>query len=116
MREKTLMKLGLLFSVIGMIFLYFFSEIIDVNQVLINNIKNEDVGDDIRIVGIVDDIKDFEKTMIIDIKEGQEIVSVVIFKDGKLEIKKGSKIDVWGEIKEYKGKLELIGEEIKVVQ
>jgi len=116
MDDSTLLKLALSFSVIGIIALYFFSEVIELEELPIENIDMNMIGDEIKIKGIVSNVRDFEKILIIDIKDMKtnNIIPVLLFKDGNIEIKSNSEVSVIGEVQEYNGKVELIGEEVKV--
>lgn len=116
MDESILLRIALLCGVAGVIGLYFVSENTGIDEVSINKINNEDVGSAVMVRGAVQKVADFEKTMIIDVSdEYGKTVSVLLFKDGKIRIDKGSIVEITGKVENYKGKIELIGEEVKVI-
>lgn len=117
MDDNALLKFALVFSLVGIISLWFFSEIIELEEIPIGKINLENIGEEIKIRGIVNNVKDFEKFLIIDVEDKQGgVIPVLIFKDGNLEIDRNSEVSISGEVKEYNGKIELIGEEVKLIK
>lgn len=116
MDESILLRIALVCGVAGVIGLYFVSENTGITEISISKINNENIGSTVVVIGTVQKVADFEKTMIIDVSdENGKLVSVLLFKDGKIKINEGNKIKITGTVEEYKGKMELIGEEVKVV-
>ena len=68
-----------------------------------------------RIKGVVSSVRDLGEIMILDIAQPQTI-NVMLFKDGNISINKGDFVDLEGELKEYKGKKEIIANQIEVFE
>ena len=67
MDEKTLLKIGLIITIVGVLILYFISGQIEIKEKTISKITAENVGEDVKIRGVVKRITDLEKVMIIEI-------------------------------------------------
>lgn len=113
MQENLIFKIVLIGALIGILALFFLSEVvIKVDEVSIDRLDELDVGTDVKIKGFVENVKDLDKLAILDVAQLKS-VPVVLFKDGNLTINKGDYVEIKGEIEEYNGKMELIGNEIK---
>ena len=113
MKEKQILKISLIGAVIGILVLFFLSEhVLKVDEIAIDRLDEFNVGTDVKIKGFVENIKDLDKIAILDVAQLKS-VTVVLFKSGNLTIKEGDYVEIKGEIEEYNGKLELIGNEIK---
>jgi len=112
MREKTLLKVALLCSVVGLAIIFFITGRVEVDEVIVQRIDN--VGDDIKIVGEIQRISDAGSVMFINI-ERPEVVTVVVFTDRNISLATGQTIEVIGEIEEYEGELEILAERIRII-
>ena len=113
MQEKLLLKISLICTLIGILALFFLSEyVIKVDEVSIDKLDELGEGKDVKIKGYVENIKDLDKIAILDVSQLKSI-SVLLFKSGNLTINEGDYVEITGEIQEYNGKMELIGNEIK---
>ena len=112
MKESALLKLALICSLIGIILLYFVSQIIGVEEVNVEKITHGNVGEVVKIMGNVKSVTVVNNITFLKI-EKPEMFDVVLFKN--LEISEGDYVEVIGEIEEYKGKREIIGNAIRVI-
>ena len=116
MKEKTLFKIALICSFIGLIGLYFISDRISIDRIKISEIDREDIGEEIKIVGKVERVANSDKVVFLEISEMKtESISVILFKDRDIEIKKGSYVEVEGEIDDYNGEREVIAGRVKII-
>jgi len=53
MEEKSLLRLALICSLVGIIALFFISENIEIKEKNIDEINKDNIGEDVRIKGIV---------------------------------------------------------------
>ncbi|MBS3102661.1 hypothetical protein J4458_04425 [Candidatus Woesearchaeota archaeon] len=113
MKEKTLLKIALIGSLIGLVILYFISAKIEVKEYN-PNFLNENIGDDVKLEGIVTKITDIGNVVFIEVSQ-QNTVTVVLFTNDDLSLKNGDDIEVIGEVQEYKWKNEVIAQKIRVV-
>ncbi|MBS3100606.1 hypothetical protein J4204_00560 [Candidatus Woesearchaeota archaeon] len=113
MKESTLLKIALICSLVGLVALYFISTKIEIKDYK-PNILNKNVGDDVKLNGVVTKITDRGSVVFIEVNQ-QNPVNVVLFTDDdNLKLKSGDSIEVTGEVQEYKGKNEIIAQKIRV--
>lgn len=113
MKESTLLKLALLCSLVGVAALFVISENTDLEERNIDSINEGDLYKKVKIRGTVSHIEEKNNILIVEIAEVKPI-TVVFFKEMDVELKEGDYVSVRGELREYKGKLELIGNEVDV--
>lgn len=116
MKEKTLLKIALICSLVGVVALYLISENMEIKQKNIEKITIDDVDKNVKVKGIVKNLFENEKVMILDVAQEGEI-KIVLFKrkNVSIGIGKGDNIEVIGKIDEYEGELEIIGNRVRVI-
>ncbi len=114
MEEKSLLRLALICSLVGIIALFFISENMEISEKNIYEISKDNIGEDVRIKGIVSKSTDKGKIILLDIIQ-PETITVVLFKDSDFNISPGTKVEITGEIDEFNGKMEIIGNEVKIL-
>lgn len=116
MKEKTLLKIALICSLIGVVALYLISENMEINQKNIEKITFDDVDKNVKVKGVVRDLFENDKIMIITIEQPQDM-KVVLFKskNESIGIFEGNEIEVIGKVDEYEGELEIIGNRVRVI-
>jgi len=123
MKEKSLLKISLICSITGIMLLFFISESAEIGQESIGDIVNDidfsGIGRDVKIKGIVSKIADYEKSFLIEIVDRDDNrLNIVLFKKGAdetIQLENDDSIEVIGEIDEYNGKIQIIGNEIRKV-
>jgi len=115
MKESTLFKLALICSLVGVLILFFVSDNVDVREKAISKIEMENVGEDIKLKGYISKITDLEKVMFVEITQPEKI-DVVLFKKGNISLYEGSYVEILGEIDEYGGKMQVIGNRVRVIE
>lgn len=113
MKEKTLLKIALICSLIGLFTLYIISENISIEEKTIDKINN--LEEDIKIKGVVDKVINAENVVIVDVLQPQKI-SVVLFKNEDINISKGSTIEVIGKVEENNGEIQVIGQRVRLLK
>jgi len=116
MKEKTLFKLALVCSIIGLMVLFFVSENIKIKEIDVGKITDSEVGKEIRVIGVVNRITDTEKVMFLEVgQEKVEDIDVILFKEEeKINIKKGDHVELLGEIEEYNEDYNILANAVKV--
>ena len=114
MKESTLLKIALICSLVGLIALYFISAKIEVKDY--KPILNKNVGDDVKLNGIVTKITDRGNVVFIEVIHQSPVTVVLFSDDNNLKLKNGDNIEVVGEVQEYNGKMEIIAEKIRVIR
>ncbi|TKJ17620.1 hypothetical protein CEE44_03755 [Candidatus Woesearchaeota archaeon B3_Woes] len=110
MKEKTLLKIALIVSLIGILILLFISSKLEVNEKTISNIDETDIGSSLKIDGVITNIRKTNTITLIDIAQLEEMKVVVFNKE--IELNKGDYVEITGKIEEYKGSTELIADKI----
>lgn len=110
MKEKTLLKISLIASLVGILILLFISSRLEVNEKTISNIDETDIGSSLKIDGVITNIRKTNKVTFIDIAQLEEM-KVVVFND-EIELNRGDYVEITGKIEEYKGLTELIADKI----
>jgi len=82
MKEKNLLKVALICSLIGIISLYLISENMEIKQKNIEKITLEDIDRNVKVKGFVKKLFENDKVMIITIEQPQDM-TVVLFKSKK---------------------------------
>jgi len=113
MKEKTLIVISLLGSLAGLFALFLFSEHLDYNERTIEKINSEKIEEMIKITGEVVSSRSAGNVTFITITQPSEM-DIVVF-NGDLAFSQGEKIEVIGKREEYNGKVEIIGQRIRVV-
>ena len=100
MREKTLIKISLIGTIVGIIILFFVTETM--------NLKI-DKGS-VELEGIVEQISTSSDVTFLEIRPSDTITAVA-FKE--LDIPLGKKVKLKGDFKKYKNKVEFVVEEVE---
>ena len=109
-----MLRLALICSLVGIIALFFISERMEIKEKTVNEINKDNIGEDVRIKGIVSKSTDKGKIILLDIVQ-PETITIVLFKDHDFNISTGTKVEITGEIDEFNGKMEIIGNEVKIL-
>ena len=117
MQEKTLLKIALICSLLGLLILYLISDNIEIKEKNIEKITIDNKDEFVKLNGIVNNVIDTEKVTLIKILQPQEI-TVVLFKNENktMPIQQGNEVEVIGKVDEYEGKMEIIADRLRVVR
>lgn len=111
MDDKTLKRMAVVCSLIGLLILFFISQKMEVPEKMIDELTSEDVTRTVKIVGYVDSYNN--KGNFNTLKISQISTIDVISFDDISNISKGEGVQAIGEYREVKGKKELILDELK---
>ena len=117
MKEKTLLKVALICSLLGLLGIYLISNNIEIKEKNIEKITLDNKDEFVKLRGIVSRITDTEKVTIMEITQPQQI-TVVLFKDENktMPIQQGNEVEIFGKVDEYEGRLEIIADRLRVVR
>ena len=111
MKENLLLKIALICSIAGIVLLFFISNSIKLEEREISTLKPDE---DVLVKGRIEKIFEKEDFMIITLSR-EETVDVVLFNADLVDLQQGYIVEVKGETKEYKDRIEIIGDEVRVV-
>ena len=112
MREKELLKVSLIFSLIGILILFFLTYTIKVQLYEISSLSKDNLDDTVRVKGVVESFAETPGLYLVTLKDNTGRITVVVFKDEKLNLQEGLGLEVIGNVVEYKDKIEIIAKEI----
>lgn len=116
MKEKTLLKIALICSLVGLIGLFFVSERISIEEIDVSKINEEEIGKVVKIIGRIERVSDADKVMFLEIgQEKIETVSIILFKDSDISLEKGDYVEIIGSVEDYEGKREVIANRVRIV-
>ncbi|MFA5142382.1 MAG: hypothetical protein WC471_05425 [Candidatus Woesearchaeota archaeon] len=111
MQEKTLLKLAVVSSIIGLIILFVMSSFTQLDNTDISKLTSLDVDKTLKVTGIITKISQTEQTTMLEIAQHNRM-PVLIF-DTNLTLNKGDEVEIIGKAQDYNGELELIADRIE---
>lgn len=114
MKETTLLKIAVIISLAGLVLLYIISDEIELSESSIEKINKGDIGEVVKVSGVINSITATDKVTFLTIEKTGEIKVIVFDKLDYLE--EGMYIEVIGEIEEYKGEREVIGNAVRIIR
>ena len=114
MQEKTLFKLSVVVIIIGVTFLFLYSQNINLRN--LDNLDTAFLNEEVKIQGEIINIKVTDKATFLKIS-GSKIdnFDVILFPKKEIKFIKGDNIEITGKVEEYNGKKEIIANEIKQI-
>ena len=114
MKEKDLLKVSLIFSLIGILLLFILTYELKVNLYEINSLSKDNLDDIVRIKGVIESFGETPGLYLITVKDNSGKLTVIAFKDEKIPLQKGLNIEVVGSVVEYKDEIEIIAKQIVI--
>lgn len=116
MEEKRLLELALFCSIIGIFIILIISERIEADVINIGKINSSLNEKEVKILGEISKVRETPGLFILEVKDQNNSIKTIVFKEDNLKLKKGDMIEVTGEVKEYKGETEIDASEIKILE
>ena len=111
MNDRTLLKISLACSVVGIFIVLIFADKLEPPLMDITNISNSLVDQDVKIRGTVSSSRMASSAIMLEVQDETGKIKVVVF-DTDLNVDKGQMVEILGKVQEYKGILELESEKI----
>ena len=117
MQEKTLLKIALITSIVGLVVIYVISGNIVIEEKTLEKITIGNKDEFVKVRGMVSRITDLEKVTIMEITQPTEI-TIIMFKNGNEStiFAEGNEVEIIGKIDEYEGEMEIIAERARIVR
>ncbi len=112
MKEKDLLKVSLVFSLIGILIIFFLTNTLEVKKYDIGSLSKDNLDDSVKVKGFVSSFIETPGLYIITLKDDTGKIPVIIFKDEELPLREGLELEIIGDIVEYQDKIEIILKEI----
>lgn len=113
MQEKTLLKISIISSIIGLIILYLISSFTTIENFEIKDLTLNDLDKTIKVQGLITRITPTDSITILEVAQHNKM-PVIIF-DTNISTNIGDEISVLGKVEEYNGKIELIADKIEKI-
>jgi RecJ-like exonuclease len=111
-KEKTLLRIALAASAVGIVVLFLLSQQISVDEAMVSRL-DEMVDESVVVTGSVIGVNSLDSVTFVMLQK-DEIVTVVLFGKTPL-VEVGDLVQVRGKVVEEEGEVEIIGEEMRVV-
>ena len=113
MNERNLLKISLIFSLIGIFILFLIAESVDLSYSEIKSIEKDEF---VKLRGIVDKVNQRDKVAFVELIQPESITVVLFKEDEFIDIQEGDYIEVVGKSEEYKGEIQIIGNVVEKIK
>ncbi len=111
MQEKTLFKVSFLLALLGLAFLFFYAEEVDLK--VMENLDNSLPDETVKVRGTIQSLNKQEKVLFLNLEaERLEMMDIIVFPEEELFLQEGDYVEITGTVEEYKGKREVIASTI----
>ena len=114
MENSTLFKISIICSLIGIFIILIVSEKLDISQSNIGSINKSMLDQKVKIKGYVSSAIETPGLYIININDETGNITAIVFKEVQINLTKGSIIEIEGKVVEYKDKLEINADLIRI--
>ena len=111
MQERTLIKISLIVTIVGLTFLFVYGQTLDLE--FSPDLETRPTSEKVAMKGTVKNLKVTDKAVFFEL-EGEKIVQtdVILLADSSIYLREGDQVELTGQVEEYKGQKELIAEKI----
>ena len=114
MNEKNLLRVSLVFSLLGLLILFYITYNTEIKKYDIGSLNKDYIDKTVRVNGVIESFSETPGLYLITIKDNSGKITVIAFKDETINLQKGIKVEVIGQIVEYKDDLEIIAKQIVI--
>lgn len=115
MKEKTLLKISLTISLLGLVVIFIFYQKAEMDTKDIGKISISDINKNVKIKGQVQNVGDKNGIIIMEISQPERITAILFKKKNEsINIKKGDIVEIFGSVEQYKGKFEIVANRIRI--
>ncbi len=111
MQEKTLVKISLIMTIVGLSFLFFYTQTFTLEMK--PDLEFVSPAEKVLMKGTVKNLKVTDKAVFFEL-EGEKIVTteVILFPDQSIYLREGDHVELSGQVEEYQGEKEVIADTI----
>lgn len=111
MQEKTLLRISLVITIIGLVFLFFYTQEYEIPKV--TSLETIPPEEKVMVQGVIKKMSTSEKTIFMEIS-GQQLITmdVIAFPEEEPYLQEGDDVKIQGTVETYKGKKEIIADKI----
>lgn len=115
MEEKTIFKASLVCSIIGILLIIFISDNLEAKTFNISDINVAMLDQEIKVIGNISAIRQTKGLTILTLKDNSGSIPVIVFKRNNEIFLKGSKVEITGDVSEFKNELQITAKQIKTL-
>jgi len=112
MKEKDLLKVSLIFSLIGIFIIFILTFTLEVDKYDIGSLSKDNLDETVKVKGVIEIFGESPGLYFITLKDDTGRIPIIVFKDEKLELREGLELEIIGNVVEYQDKIEIIAKEI----
>lgn len=111
MQEKFLIKISYLITIIGLAFLFFYVQKLDLP--LLPDLESVASSEQVFMKGTIKGLKVTDQAVFFEL-EGEKIVKtdIILFPESSIYLREGDHVEITGQVEEYKGEKEVIADTI----
>ena len=111
MEEKTIFKVSLIITILGLLFLYFYADEFTAN--IVQNIDNLPKTSQVTIKGKIQSLTIKDKAIFLKIEGEQTITTdAIIFQKEALYLHEGDNVEITGNVEDYQRKKEIVASKV----
>ncbi|MBU2496727.1 MAG: hypothetical protein KJ767_01565 [Nanoarchaeota archaeon] len=108
MKTQTLLKVSLVTSFIGLLFLFFLSENIEPKLIPISEINQKMFDEYVKISGKITSVRETDGLYILTIQDSSSEIEGIIYKqNNKIQFPENENMEIIGKVSEYRGQLQI---------
>ena len=115
MDERNLLKVALICSIIGVFIIFIFADRLEPSLMNISDISDSMIDQSVKIQGEIVAVRNTPSVSILDVEDDGGSIKVVAFDDENSGLSKGQFVEVFGDIQDYEGLLEIEAKKIKII-
>lgn len=111
MQEKTLIKISVIVTVLGLSFLFLYAQTLYLEAKA--DLEFASPTEKVLMKGTVKNLRVTDKAVFFEL-EGEKIVQtdIILFPDESIYLREGDHVELTGQVEEYKGEKEVIADEV----
>lgn len=113
--EKTLIKISLVLSIIGLGILIFLSKSPIEGITPIDSINEGLLNSNIKVVGTISSIKSLPSVELMKVKDLTGTIDIVAYRSDTIDISNGDEVEIEGKINKYKENIQIEAKRIRVL-
>ena len=114
MDENKLLKIALIFTLLGILLILFLSESMSIPLTKISDISKDNLDEKVKIRGTLTRVTETGNITILNIKDTTGEITILLF-DENPNLEKNQEAEILGTITEYEDQLEIIADQIKTI-
>lgn len=116
MQTRTLLRLALVTSIVGLILLFFLSENLEPPLMPIKEISEKYFDSYVKVAGEITNVKETKGLYILTVEDATDEIEVVIFKDKNVTFSEDTQVEVIGKVTKYWTRLQIEAVEVRAIE